>query len=51
MYVFCFQLSFVVIYYDYTQTKMRGASYIRLVVAALLEPLAYHPLILLFSLR
>ena len=51
MYVFCFQLSFVVIYYDYTQTKMRGASYIRLVVAALLEPLVYHPLILLFSLR
>ena len=51
MYVFCFQLSFVVIYYDYTQTKMRGASYIRLVVAALLEPLIYHPLILLFSLR
>lgn len=52
MYVFCVQLSFVVIYYDYTQTKMKKfASYLRLVVAALLEPFIYHPLIVYFSLR
>ena len=38
MYIFCFQLSFVVIYYDYLQTRMRGWSYLRLVLAALLEP-------------
>lgn len=52
MYVFCVQLSFVVIYYDYTQTKMKKfSSYLRLVVAALLEPFIYHPLIVYFSLR
>lgn len=51
MYVFCVQLSFVVIYYDYTQTKMKGFSYIRLIIAALLEPFIYHPLIVYFSLR
>lgn len=51
MYVFCVQLSFVVVYYDYLQTKMPGASYIRLVLAAMLEPFLYHPLIVLFSLR
>ncbi|MCI7118962.1 MAG: glycosyltransferase [Prevotella sp.] len=51
MYVFCVQLSLVVIYYDYTQTKMKGFAYLRLIVAALLEPFVYHPLIVLFSLR
>ena len=51
MYVFCLQLSIVVIYYDYTQTKMKGFSYLRLIVAALLEPFVYHPLIVYFSLR
>lgn len=51
MYVFCVQLSLVVIYYDYTQTKMKGYAYLRLIVAALLEPFVYHPLIVLFSLR
>lgn len=51
MYVFCIQLSFVVVYYDYLQTKMAGFSYIRLVVAALLEPFIYHPMIIIFSLR
>ena len=51
MYVFCVQLSLVVIYYDYTQTKMKGFAYLRLIVAALLEPFVYHPLIVFFSLR
>ena len=51
MYIFCFQLSLVVIYYDYLQTRMRGWSYLRLVLAALLEPFFYHPFIMLFSLR
>ncbi len=52
MYVFCVQLSFVVIYYDYSQNKFhRVSSYIRLVLAAMLEPFIFHPLILLFSLR
>lgn len=51
MYVFCVQLSFVVIYYDYTQTKMKGYTYLRLIVAALLEPFVYHPFIVFFSLR
>ncbi len=51
IYTFCFQLSFAVIYYDYIQTRMRGFAYIRLIIAAMLEPFFYHPLILLFSLR
>ena len=51
MYVFCVQLSMVVIYYDYTQTRMKGFAYLRLIVAALLEPFFYHPLIVYFSLR
>lgn len=51
MYFFCFQLSFVVIYYDYLQTRMRGWGYIRLVIAAMLEPFFYHPLLMLFSIR
>ena len=52
MYVFCVQLSFVVVYYDYMQNKdHKVLSYIRLVVAALLEPFIYHPLVLIFSLR
>lgn len=49
IYFFCFQLSFIVIYYDYLHTRMRGYSYVRLIVAALLEPFIYHPLIVLFS--
>lgn len=49
MYFFCFQLSFVVIYYDYLHTRMRGYSYIRLIVAALLEPFFYHPFVMFFS--
>lgn len=51
MYVFCFQLSFVVVYYDYLQTKMSGFSYIRLIIAALFEPFIYHPMIVMFSLK
>lgn len=52
MYIFCVQLSFVVIYYDYMQNKdHKVLSYTRLVLAAVLEPFIYHPLILLFSLR
>ena len=49
IYFFCFQLSFIVIYYDYLHTRMRGYSYVRLIVAALLEPFIYHPLIVFFS--
>ncbi len=52
MYIFCVQLSFVVIYYDYMQNKdHKVLSYTRLVLAAVVEPFIYHPLILLFSLR
>lgn len=52
MYIFCVQLSFVVIYYDYMQNKdHKILSYTRLVLAAVVEPFIYHPLILLFSLR
>lgn len=50
MYIFCLQLSIVVIYYDYTQTKMKNLSYVKLIVAAILEPFVYHPMIVIFSL-
>lgn len=51
LFIFSFQMSFIIIYYDYLQTRMRGFSYIRLVIAALLEPIFYHPFLVLFSLK
>lgn len=50
MYIFCFLLSIIVVYYDYTQTKRKSLSYLRLILAAMLEPFIYHPMIVVFSL-
>lgn len=53
VYVFCIVLSLVVVFYDYLHNRSyQGAfSYLKLVVAAMLEPFLYHPFIVLFSLR
>lgn len=49
---FGFTLGIMTIYYDflYTRTFSRKRSYFWLVLAALLEPLCYHPFITVFSL-
>ena len=53
LYTFCFVLSLVVMFNDYTLggsfRKMR--SYFWVVGAALLEPFLYHPLTVIFSLN
>lgn len=53
IYTFCFALSLVVIFYDYTLggSYRKFSSYLWLVGASLLEPFLYHPLIVFFSLK
>lgn len=52
VYAFCLLLSLVVVLFDYRYNRSyrSGWSYLRLVVAALLEPFLYHPFIVVFSL-
>lgn len=53
IYAFCFSLSAVVIFYDYTLggSYRKFSSYLWIVLAAALEPFVYHPMIVFFSLR
>lgn len=53
IYLFSVLLSAFIIYYDYLQgcsyNKIRG--YLKLLIAAVLEPIFYHPIITFFSLK
>lgn len=53
IYIFSLTLSSFVIFYDYilgtSYTKLK--SYIKLIFAAILEPIIYHPLVVIFSLK
>ena len=53
VYVFSLVLSAFVIFYDYMAggSYNRSTSYLKLMIAALLEPLVYHPMIVWFSLQ
>lgn len=51
VYIFCLLLSLVVIYYDYLQNRGKIFPYFRLLGAAMLEPMFYHPFIVFFSLK
>ena len=51
IYLFCLLLSIVVIYYDYLQNRGKMVPYLRLVVAAILEPIFYHPFVVFFALK
>lgn len=52
IYAFSFTLSTFVIFYDYKAggSYNKSVSYLKLVVAALFEPIVYHPMIVFFSL-
>ena len=53
IYAFSLTLSFFVIFYDYMAggSYNKSISYIKLVIAAMFEPIIYHPMIVYFSLR
>lgn len=53
VYVFCLLISFFIIFYDYLfiRSYRHSISYLKMVLASLLEPFLYHPFITLFSLR
>lgn len=53
IYTFSLTLSSFVIFYDYIlgSSYTRIGSYLKLMVAAIFEPIVYHPLIVLFSLQ
>ncbi|MBQ8099705.1 MAG: glycosyltransferase family 2 protein [Paludibacteraceae bacterium] len=53
VYAFSILLSSFVIFYDYMAggSYKRSSSYLKLLLAALLEPVIYHPMIVFFSLR
>ena len=53
IYAFSLTLSFFVIFYDYMAggSYNKSVSYIKLVIAAMFEPIVYHPMIVFFSLR
>lgn len=53
VYFFSVMLSGFVIFYDYISggSYTRNVSYLKLVVAAILEPFLYHPLITFFSIK
>ena len=53
VYAFSILLSSFVIFYDYMAggSYKRSSSYLKLLLAALLEPVVYHPMIVFFSLR
>lgn len=53
IYAFCLSLSLVVIFYDYTLggSYRRFKSYLWILMAAVLEPFIYHPMVVFFSLK
>lgn len=53
IYVFCITLSAVVIFYDYTLggSYRKFKSYLWILLAAVLEPFIYHPMVVFFSLK
>lgn len=53
IYIFCQFLSIVVITYDYYVGMLykRGYEYLGVIVASILEPIIYHPIITFCSLR
>ena len=53
IYVFCLTLSLVVIFYDYTLggSYRKFKSYLWILMAAILEPFIYHPMVVFFSLK
>ncbi len=53
IYIFCQFLSIVVITYDYYVGMLykRGYEYLWIILASILEPIIYHPIITFFSLR
>ena len=52
VYAFSLTLSGFVIFYDYMAggSYNKSVSYLKLVIAAMFEPIVYHPLIVIFSL-
>lgn len=52
IYLFSFLLSSFVIFYDYTAggSYKNAWSYLKLLIASILEPIFYHPLLVVFSL-
>lgn len=53
IYAFSLLLSFFVIFYDYMAggSYNRSVSYLKLLLASILEPIIYHPMIVFFSLN
>lgn len=53
IYLFSAMLSFFIILYDYLQggSYNKISAYLKLILAALLEPILYHPLITFFSIK
>lgn len=53
IYIFSLVLSSFVIFYDYMAggSYNRSSSYFKLIIAALLEPIIYHPMVVWFSLQ
>lgn len=53
IYAFCITLALVVIFYDYTLggSYKRLKSYIWILLAAIMEPFIYHPMVVFFSLK
>ncbi len=51
IFLFCLLLSIVVIYYDYLQNRGKIFPYFRLVAAAMMEPILYHPFVVFFALK
>jgi len=53
IYVFSLVLSTFVIFYDYMAggSYNKSSGYLKLLLAALLEPIVYHPMVVLFSLQ
>lgn len=53
IYAFCLTLSMVVIFYDYTLggSYKKLKAYLWILLAAMLEPFIYHPMVVFFSLK
>ncbi|MBR1630902.1 MAG: glycosyltransferase family 2 protein [Paludibacteraceae bacterium] len=53
IYIFSLLLSSFVIFFDYMPggSYKHSSSYLKLVIAAILEPIVYHPLIVFFSIK
>ena len=53
IYAFCLTLSMVVIFYDYTLggSYKKLKAYLWMLLAAMLEPFIYHPMVVFFSLK